>query len=781
MNEIVVLLVLLIIAVFVVPIITLVKLSSIGSRIANIEHQLERMNAINSKEKIAEEKVTEEKVAEEKAAVVPESPVYEAPEPVVEEEVYASLFATKEVLIEEPTPEKPEPVRLNTLNTKARNGLHFVRFENLLSKIGIITLVLGIAFFVKYAIDKDWINEVGRVAIGVLTGGAMIGIAHKLRKNYNLFAALLVGGGISALYIAITLAFREYHLLSQPLSFGILVAITLFSVILSLVYDRKELALFSLLGGYASPLMISTGEGNYIVLFSFILILNTGMLIISMRKKWNMIGIVSFVCTFLFYWVWLFASFKNQYTGAVTFVVLFFVQFYLLALFDHLLSGRKISPFQVAMILANNLSVFAALIMIFDETQWKVRGIITISVALVNAVVMIILFRNIRVDKRLIFLIIAIVLSFVSLAVPMQLNGHVITMFWAAEIVILLWMWWKTGIKIFYAGFILISILTLVSYLMDVWYIYTSPTDNLPVIFNRIFITGLVVISAFTASRMMFARMENSAQAVAGQSILHRYFTLTVIAVSFLAPFMEIGYQFGYGELHIRPFTLMTLAVYTTIYAAVLAVVYRKELPKATWRPAAFGAFVVAYLLIALPIIVDLREIVFNTGLHKTLFLLHYVSLPALAVIFYLIITSMRQLSKKIYVFSGWALVVSAVVVLSVELDCTVAQFFATPATYNDLLYDVHTIGYPILWGVLAMALMIWGLKAREVLLRQISLVFFSFIILKFYVSDIWLMSQTGRIISFVVLGVILLLVSFLMQKIKDLIKDDDKNSPNEN
>jgi uncharacterized membrane protein len=96
-------------------------------------------------------------------------------------------------------------------------------------------------------------------------------------------------------------------------------------------------------------------------------------------------------------------------------------------------------------------------------------------------------------------------------------------------------------------------------------------------------------------------------------------------------------------------------------------------------------------------------------------------------------------------------------------------------------LYDVHTFGYPILWGVIAMVLMIWGLNRKETLLRKISLVFFAFIIVKFYAYDVWKMSQSGRIISFVLLGVILLLVSFLQQKIRTLVKSDNEKEVEQN
>ncbi|NDV66888.1 DUF2339 domain-containing protein [Bacteroides sp. 224] len=761
-------------AVILLPIISLVKLSVINKKITGIEEAIKRLqpqektviNEVHNEEPIKEE------VIEEEPDIIPTYIPEAVPPPFpVMQEVY------NESVMSEPEETDSEPETVLTEESKKTGAF---ALENLLSKIGIVTLVLGIGFFVKYAIDKDWINEIGRVAIGVITGGAIIAIAHKLKEKYNVFSAILTGGGISVLYITITLAFREYHLFNQTFAFIILIAITLFSVLLSLLYDRKELALFSLLGGYASPLMISTGSGNYVVLFSFLFILNAGMLIISMRKRWNIIGIVSFICTLLFYWGWLLLKFDDQYIGAITFGILFFVQFYLLVLFDHFLSGKNISAFQAILILVNNLSLFAASIYVIREAGYGVEGIITILMAIINALVMIVLFKRSNIDKRLIYLIIAIVLSFASLAVPVQLKGHVITLFWAAEMVILLWLWLKSEIKVFRTGFILISVLTLISYFMDVEHHYGS-SESLPVIFNRIFITGLVVIAALVACRFLLIRHKQSAKVVSDWHTFTTFLTVILVSMAYLVPFFEIVSQVSHSFLSkIDSFSTMLIALYTSLYAAVISLVYRKYIRTSPSALYALIGLVVVFAIVALPAIIYARESIFVEEYSSALFLIHYLSLPCIAFILYTIVKNIHIIPSQTATTFSWILVALSVAILSVELDSTIIQIAGTATNYSDLLYDVHTFGYPILWGILAMILMIWGLKCKAVILRKISLVFFAFIILKFYISDIWLMSPTGRIISFVALGIILLSVSFLIQKIKMLIKDDNDESEKE-
>lgn len=671
-----------------------------------------------------------------------------------------------------------------------RNFIEKLLGENWLSKVGIITLVLGIAFFVKYAIDQDWINEVGRVGIGLLTGGIIIGIAHKLKNRYTVFSSILVGGGISVFYITITIAFREYEIFGQNTAFILLIITTIFSVILSYMYDRKELAVFSLLGGFASPLMVSSGTGNYMVLFTYLLILNTGMLSISFLKRWRIVGIISYALSLVFFWTWLFISFKEQYITVTCFAGLFFLQFYLLAVIDHFKNEKKITPWQAILILTNNLSLFLACLYIFDDYVYNVKGIIAIVIALINAVIMVTLFRKSEVDRNLIYLIIAVVMTFVSLAVPIQLNGHVITMFWAAETVILLILWQKSRIKVFQTGFLILCTLTIISYLMDISYNYTIYNDSLSIIANRIFITGIVVIAAFALNLYLLDKERLNLSENTGDfhfSAIIKIFRLLLIGLIFIVPFLEMNYQLEkYTDAgSVSGFRYIVLATYSFIYIAALAFIYKRRITDNTIGILIFRLLFFSFLLYSViysQLSVGLRYDIFMEEVYDIKhFFVHFLSLPAIVYIAYLTIGKVKKIQPNLFSVFCWAMIIASVIILSVETEHVVILLFGDSENYNKLLYDIHTFGYPILWGIIAMILMVWGLKQKEVLLRKISLIFFGLIIVKFYAYDVWRMSQTGRIVSFVLLGVILLLVSFLQQKIKTLVKEDKADISDEN
>ncbi|MDR2920511.1 MAG: DUF2339 domain-containing protein [Tannerella sp.] len=705
---------------------------------------------------------------------IPDIPVFSMPpvpvslhvSPVIPEPETTSVFESQRRATPPPVPDK----------NNHKSLVERILGDNWLSKIGIVTLVLGIAFFVKYAIDQDWINEVGRVGIGLLTGALIIGIAHKLKAKYHVFSSILVGGGISVFYITITLAFREYELFGQTTAFILLIITTIFSVLLSLLYDRKELAVFSLLGGFASPLMASTGTGNYIVLFSYIFILNAGMLIVSFVKQWRVIGMISYILTLFFFWTWTLISYDDQYVNGTIFTSLFFIQFYLLAVSDHFKSGKRISAYQVFLILSNNLSAYLAYLYIFNEHWNNFRGLITILLAVANALVLISLFRNSRIDRNLVYLLIAIVMSFVSLAIPIQLKGYAITLFWAAESVLLLWLWQKSRIRVFYVGFLLIAFLTLVSYVMDIHNNY-SAYKLFTLASNREFITGLAVIASFVINLLL---LKKDKEYVAGNLQVIRFFKLLIIILSYIVPFLEMNYQLklhtDLNIYHISSFRKVALVAFTTFYIAILGFIYQKKI---SLKKYIFGLLYFAVFLYAAGysfVIADFRFDIFKAYEYTypmSYFSVHLLSLPAIGFIIYLLVRNIKSLG--ISTLLSWILTVLVVIISSIELDNLVVWLLGNRKNYYELLYDVHTFGYPILWGVIAMILMIWGLNHKEAILRKISLVFFVVIIVKFYAYDVWHMSQAGRIVSFVLLGVILLLVSFLQQKIRTLVKGEEE------
>ena len=109
---------------------------------------------------------------------------------------------------------------------------------------------------------------------------------------------------MAVLYFTTTIAFREYQIFSQNTAFLITCLITVVSIALSYYYKSEILIIFSLFGGFLAPLMISTGQSNYIFLFTYLSVLNIGMLIIAYLKHWKSIGWISFIFTSIYLFAW---------------------------------------------------------------------------------------------------------------------------------------------------------------------------------------------------------------------------------------------------------------------------------------------------------------------------------------------------------------------------------------------------------------------------------------------------------------------------------------------
>ena len=442
-------------------------------------------------------KAEEEKQIIEENPVVEEAPVQAAMSAAVSRELQPETIPLQENA-EIPVTEKivlpPKKSWLQTFKEKNPDIEKFIG-ENLINKIGILILVLGISFFVKYAIDKNWINEPARVGIGILCGALIMGVAHRLKKNYKAFSSVFVAGAISIFYFTIGIAFHDYHLFNQATAFIIMVIITIFSAFVSVSYDRKELAVLSLIGGFAVPFMVSTGEGSYKVLFTYIAILNIGMLIIAYFKKWSLVTLLAFIFSCVLFSFWFGEKVIDgglPYRGALFFATLFYLIFSIATVVNNLRNKGTFSKLEYFIIIVNTFFYFGIGISIIHKWGIDFKGLFTVALALYNLAYAILLYKKFGLDKNEIYLLLGLALTFVTLAIPIQFNGNYITLFWSAEAVLLFWLFQKSRIAAFKLGAIVVQTLMLFSLMMDWDFYYVKSTAILKPAFNPIFITGLV-------------------------------------------------------------------------------------------------------------------------------------------------------------------------------------------------------------------------------------------------------------------------------------------------
>ena len=394
-------------------------------------------------------------------------------------------------------PGKPASEKFSPTWTKKTDWEKFIG-ENLANKIGIAVLVLGISFFVKFAIDQDWINEVGRVIIGLACGGILISLAHYTRNAYRSFSSVLVGGGLSVFYFTIAFAFHQYHLLGQTAAFIIMVVITAFAIVLSLLYNRIELAILATIGGFITPFLVSTGQNNYVALFSYLGILNAGMLVLSWFKRWKAINIIALFFTTIIYGGWLFSQVINDsepfpYRWALFFATLFYILFVAMNIVNNLKLKIKFGAFDFILLLGINFLYYSAGIIILQ--YWhdgEYKGLFTAALGVINLALAWTFFKQKQADRNFIYLLIGLTLTFISLAAPVQLKGNHITLFWAAEAVVLFWLYQRSRITLLKIASLIIVLLMFISLLMDWLQLYSGIQDIVTILANKGFMTTLV-------------------------------------------------------------------------------------------------------------------------------------------------------------------------------------------------------------------------------------------------------------------------------------------------
>lgn len=720
-------------------------------------------------------------------AEIMEQPLEEIVLPVVDDNIPEEVIAT------------PKPLPLNPSHTPApiaepaeswwqkwmRNNPDLEKFvgENLVNKIGIAVLVLGIAFFVKYAIDKDWIKETGRVAIGIGCGIILVSIAHYLRNSYRSFSSVMAGGGIAVFYFTIAFAFHEYRMFGQTQAFTIMIVITIFAVLLSLLYNKIELAIIALLGGFLAPFLVSNGSGNYVALFSYLLVLNIGMLVIARFKQWPLLNVLAFLFTWVTFGGWLITFVFNAqvlpFKNAFLFATAFYIVFLVATLIHNLRTQKPFKAFDFSFLLAITFSYFAAgMYSLSDWNEGAYQGLFTISLGMINLVLAWFLFKTQKGDRNLLYLLIGLTLTFISLAAPVQLHGHSITLFWSAEAVLLYWLHQRSGMQIFKFSSALIVVLMLVSLLMD-WSIANDRFGtNLVIIFNNWQggITNIVAILSLAIYSRLLLKPSDQPDYLPGISRTNAGVLMAALA--------------------------SILLLVTCLFAVNLVFVQQQTLD----IPNAYHQLLV-YLFIAitlvwlqrgqhgnnmlLPMVLVLSAFVlyfFSAGYANNLVsgvvqqqysMIHLVARwVAIAVLLYLayllicLVKLTRPEGGKQYTWMISGILLS---LFSVECRLLYISLLSGPETIAVYRTQYARAGITIVWALFSFALMWLGMKHKYKPLRIISLAIFSLALLKLFVWDISNVSEGGKIAAFIMLGVLLLVISFMYQRLKKIIIDNEE------
>jgi uncharacterized membrane protein len=321
---------------------TQVALNAVQQRLALLE--VSGVNAPETSEPIASESVTPpEFTLDEIPAETPEL-IWDLPaelEPTTAAATETSQPLPADVWKPEPVAREPAIPRGPNFIDRAISGARAWLFGgNTVLRVGVVLLFLGLAFLLRYATEGMVVPIELRYAGVAAAALGLLGLGWWLRHRNTNYALMLQGTGIAVLYLTVFAAMRLHPLLDPTAALGLLVAVTVFSAILAITQDSLALACAAALGGFAAPILTSTGAGNHVALFSYFALLNAGILAIAWFKAWRLLNLIGFVGTFGIGFVWGLRSYTPELLWSTEpFLILFFLMYLAIGL---LFARRKL-------------------------------------------------------------------------------------------------------------------------------------------------------------------------------------------------------------------------------------------------------------------------------------------------------------------------------------------------------------------------------------------------------------------------------------------------------
>ena len=329
-----------------------------------------------------------------------------------------------------------EPQAAEAPNLEARIGAHW------LNRIGIAAVLIGVSYFLKYAFENGWIGPAGRIAIGLIAGIAVVLWSERFRsRGYRIFSYSLKAVGIGTLYLSLWASFQVYHLMPPEVVFMCMLVVTSSTCVLALAQNAEILAVFAIAGGFATPVLLSTGVNREFALFSYVLVLDFGILALVIFKPWRRLLWLGFAGTLILYLAWYLEFYnRSQITPTLTFATLFFAIFAVAPLFmlrqEHGAGGMPL-----ALAFVNAAAYFLQSYAMISEISTSAMAWFSLALAAVYLALHRLRPRSAEpaAEHNLRLMHLALAIGLVTVAIPIRLEEHWITIGWFVEAAVLLW------------------------------------------------------------------------------------------------------------------------------------------------------------------------------------------------------------------------------------------------------------------------------------------------------------------------------------------------------
>lgn len=688
--------------------------------------------------------------------------------------------------------------------------------ENLISVIGVVILIIGVGIGAKYAIDHQMVSPLTRIIIGYLIAVGLLGLAIKLKAKYHNYSAVLLSGALALMYFLTFVAYDFYDLMPKMAAFGMMVVFTIFTTFASIKYNKQVIAHIGFVGAYGVPFLLSDGTGDVVMLLVYVTIINFGILAVSIKNYWKSLYYTAFVFTWLIY----LAAYSEKLNATddlailLAFLSIYYLTFYAVFIGYKVIQKEVFNRLDIFLLMANSSVFYGIGYGIFNDMHegGSYLGLFTLLNALIHFGVAVLINKRKIGDRKLFYLIIVLVLTFITIAIPVQLNGHWVTLLWIGEAALLFWIARTKEIPMYEKIAIPLMLIGFISIFQDwdeAYRIYNADyTENwLTPFLNFQFLSSIIVVIGLGIINYFNIKVKPKEPLFTNVSI-NRVIELSIPAFFLIVLFMtfsveitnywdqayysssmQIAYEDGSGDTYtdynyaLRNMGNVWSLIYALFFFTVLSIINYKLIKNRLLGLVnlGFNGFVLlAFLLSGLFFLSELRDSYLNQENSGAFMLswfvigIRYVSLVFVGSILYTSFQYTKQQFLNVNIKQIFALVfyITILWLLSSELIHWMNMLGSA---------ESYKLGLSILWGVYALALIVIGIirKYKQIRLGAMSL--FGITLFKLFFYDISDLNTISKTIVFVVLGILLLVISFLYNKFKHLIFDDAKSQkPNE-
>jgi uncharacterized membrane protein len=352
--------------------------------------------------------------------------------------------------VRQPPPALSIPTSSASTPSQSDGGFEAVIAGRWLNYVGILALLFAVTFFLKYAFDNNWVGPRGRVGIGLLMGSALYPWSHwLLDRGYKYFSEGIAALGAAVLYLSLWAGWHYYAIFSQSTAFALMIVVTAATMIVAVGRNSERIAFLALIGGLLTPLLVSTGENHEVALFTYLTILGAGVWGIAWVRNWKSLPPAQFAATLIYFWGWYSDFYRDdELATTIVFATVFFILFAALPVVRSWREG-ELSGLESGIVLVNSLAyLFALREMLWPQNRWALTvAVLALAAAHLGAERLLPEKRGgeLRVAR---ILYAGLALTFVTLAIPIRLDGRWITIAWAVEGVVLIW----SGLRVQFAA-----------------------------------------------------------------------------------------------------------------------------------------------------------------------------------------------------------------------------------------------------------------------------------------------------------------------------------------